>query len=214
MTCREFKRTAASLTLRELSRLQDGQFLGHAEECSKCGAWLDRQGTLATTMQALQARTAGREAGPHVERALLRMFRQDPFEATQPVAALRSAPIAWRLSRFFEAGAYVAVAAAILVGVFLGVRLLEQRSTTGPVQSQSAPAPPAQETQAAANATQKEAPATMQARRCDIGKTKSSGTSGLPKQQGRAVNFRRGDSERRRPGVCLPDVLRPVELRQ
>ena len=165
MTCREFKRTAASLTLRELSRLQDGQFLGHADECSKCGAWLDKQGTLATTMQTLQARTAGREAGPHVERALLRMFRQDPFEATQPVAALRSAPIAWRLSRFFEAGAYVAVAAAILVGVFLGVRLLEQRSATGPVQSQSAPVAPVQQTQAAANATRQEAPATMQARR-------------------------------------------------
>jgi hypothetical protein len=145
MTCREFKRTAASLTLWELSRPRDGQILEHADECAKCEAWLDRQGMLAAAMQTLQARTAGREAGPHVERALLRMFRQDPFEATQPVAALRSAPIASRLSRFFEAGAYVAVAAAILVGVFLGVRLLEQRSVTSSVQSQFAPAAPAQQ---------------------------------------------------------------------
>jgi len=74
------------------------------------------------------------------------------------VAAHRSAPIAWRLSRFFEVGTYVAVAAAIVVGLFLGVRLLEQHSETVPVQSRSAPAntAPAQVTQATGNATQKE----------------------------------------------------------
>jgi hypothetical protein len=164
MTCREFKRTAASLTLRELSRSRDSQILEHADECLKCGAWMGRQGMLAATMQTLQARTVGREAGPHVERALLRMFRQDPFEATQPVTALRSAPIAWRLSRLFEVGAYVAVAAAILVGVFLGVRLLEQRSGTGPVQSQSAPAAPTQLTRSAESIARQEAPAAMQER--------------------------------------------------
>ena len=44
-----------------------------------------------------------------------------------------------RLSRFFETGAYVAIAAAIVVGLFLGVRLLEQRTKTAPVESKSAP---------------------------------------------------------------------------
>jgi hypothetical protein len=157
MTCREFKHAAASLTLRELSRPGDEQVLDHADECPKCGAWLDRQQMLAVGMQTLQARTAGRQAGPHVERALLRMFRQVPFEATQPVVALRSAPIAFRLSRFFEVGAYVAVAAAVVVGLFLGARLLEHRYVTGPVQSQSAPAnaAPVQQTQAAASATER-----------------------------------------------------------
>lgn len=164
MTCREFKHTAASLTLWELSRPRDGQILEHADDCPKCGAWLDRQGMLAASMQTLQARTAGREAGPHVERALLRMFRQDPFEATQPVAALRSAPIAWRLSRFFEAGAYVAVAAALMVGVFLGIRLLEQRSATGPAQSQSAPVAAPPQTRTAENTTRPEVPAMVQER--------------------------------------------------
>jgi len=94
---------------------------------------------LGSAMQTLRTRTAGRQAGPSVERALLRMFRQVPFEATQSVAAHRFTPIALGLSRFFEVGAYVAVAAAIVIGLFLGVRLLEQRAKTTPVQSYSAP---------------------------------------------------------------------------
>ncbi len=158
MTCREFKHSAASLTLWELSRPGDEQILDHAEQCSRCGAWLDRQQVLAATMQKLQTRTAGRQAGPHVERALLRMFRQVPFEATQPVAARRSAPIAFRLSRFFEVGAYAAVAAAIAVGLFLGIHLLDERSVKTPVQSQSSPesAAAAQHTQIAEATTPKQ----------------------------------------------------------
>jgi hypothetical protein len=46
-----------------------------------------------------------------------------------------SAPTAFRLSHFFEIGAYVAVAAAIIVSVFLGVRLLQHSSRTVPAQS-------------------------------------------------------------------------------
>jgi hypothetical protein len=49
----------------------------------------------------------------------------------------RFTPVAMRLSRFFEIGAYVAVAAAILVGLFLGVQLLEKRSMNLPVESQA-----------------------------------------------------------------------------
>ena len=155
MTCRDFKHSAASLTLWELFHPGDEQLLKHAEECPKCGVWLDRQHMLAASMQTLQARTAGRQAGPQVERALLRMFRQAPFEATHRVAAHRSAPMAFRLSRFFEVGAYAALAAAIVVGLFLGVRLLEQRSMKGPVQSQVSPAA-TQQTQAATNITRSE----------------------------------------------------------
>ncbi len=165
MTCREFKHAAASLTLWELSR-PGNEILDHADECSQCAGWLDRQQMLAVGMQALQARTAGREAGPHVERALLHVFRQEAFETTQPVVAFRSAPIAFRLSRFFEAGAYVAAAAAIAVGLFLGVRLLEQRSVTGAVRGQAAPVvtAPVQQTQIAANAIQKEIAPTVHER--------------------------------------------------
>src|SRR5208283_224234 len=141
MTCHEFRNSAASLPLRELAQTQGGQFQDHAAQCSSCGAWLQKQRTLTATMQTLQARTAGLEAGPNVERALLLAFRQRTRAAqAQPVVAPRVTPIAMRLSRFFEIGAYAAAAAAIAVSLFLGVRLWEHRSGTGSVQSESTPA--------------------------------------------------------------------------
>src|SRR5208337_4044188 len=164
MTCREFKHAGASLTLWELSRAQGQQLLSHTDVCHECGAWLQQQRMLASAMQTLRVQTAGREAGPGVERALLRMFRQVPFEATRPVAAHRFTPIALRLSRFFEVGAYVAVAAAIVVGLFLGVRLLEERSLRAPVQSQYSPAP-APQAPAVVNVAPKLEPPVLSAKR-------------------------------------------------
>ncbi len=170
MTCREFKHSASSLTMWELTRARDERILSHAEECGPCGAWLQQQRTLAASMQALQASTAGQEAGPNVERALLQAFRQaTPTNAAvpalsstaefavtgtrtakveagernqplRPIAMPRSTPVALRLSRFFEIGAYAAVAAAILVGTFLGVRLLQDRHPAAPMQSHNLPA--------------------------------------------------------------------------
>ena len=136
MTCREFKHSAAELSLWELTRSEDRELLSHSEKCEACSGWLQKQRTLAVSMQTLQARTAGLEAGPDVERALLRAFRQDTHQDTDPVfSAVRkrsgsrrpavtplSTPTALRLSRVFEVGAYVAIAAALLVGVFLGRR--------------------------------------------------------------------------------------------
>lgn len=167
MTCREFKHKAASLSLMEVTQTQDAQIVGHAETCPACGAWLDQQRTLGASMHALGSRTASREAGPDVERALLRVFRQgipagigaspsavnaaasgmklmpvgmtEPRKTARPIAAPVSTPIAWRLSRFFEAGAYVAVAAAVVVAIFLGVHILRQSSGTTPMQSQTSP---------------------------------------------------------------------------
>ena len=52
------------------------------------------------------------------------------------------APFALRLSRWFEIGAYAAVAAAVIVGIFLGIRLLEHRSMPEPRQAQIAPQVP------------------------------------------------------------------------
>jgi len=136
MTCREFEHRAAALTLWELSQAQDQQILDHAGECQKCAAWLQQQRMLAATMQTLQARTAACAAGPDVERALLRVIRQGASQSVQPEMAHRFTPIAMRLSRFFEVGAYVAVGAAIVVALFLGVRLLEERSISVSVKSQ------------------------------------------------------------------------------
>ena len=136
MTCREFEHRATALTLWEQAQAQDQQILDHAGGCQKCAAWLQQQRMLAATMQTLQARTAACAAGPDVERALLRAFRQGASQPVQPEMAHHFTPIAMRLSRFFEVGAYVAVGAAIVVALFLGVRLLERRSINVPVKSQ------------------------------------------------------------------------------
>ncbi len=138
MTCREFEQRTASLTLRELTQAQDRQIVGHAGECQKCAAWLQQQRTLAVTMQTLQARTAGCAAGPDVEGALLRAFRQRSALDGPPEMAQGFTPIAMRLSRFVEIGAYVAVAAAIVVSLFLGIQLLQKRGSNSSVASQSA----------------------------------------------------------------------------
>ncbi len=191
MTCREFKHCAAELTLWELTRSEDRELLSHSEECEACGGWLQKQRTLGVSMQTLQARTASLEAGPDVERALLHAFRQDthrdtdpqrqqvqkldPLGAPDPVfRAVRkrggpswpavtplSTPMALRLSRVFEVGAYLALAAALLVGVFLGLRLLQHSSGSVPVQSQATPAatePILQNAGAAAHGSEAAAP--------------------------------------------------------
>lgn len=153
MTCREFKHSAASLTLWELTRGGDDEVLGHTGKCDACNTWLRKQRTLAVSMQTLQARTASLEAGPDVERALLRAFRQDALRSAdpalgqvgersgpvQPAVTSHSTPMALRLSRFFEVGAYVAMAAALLVGIFLGLRLLRHASPEA-AQNQVVPA--------------------------------------------------------------------------
>jgi len=161
MTCREFKHSAEALTLRELSQAQgkDEGILNHAQQCESCGSWLGEQRLLAASLGTLQARTAGLEAGGQVERAVLQAFRQPRETAvshasSQPEVALPvsgeermangewrlSLPFAVRLSRWFEIGAYVAVAAAVVVGMFLGIRLLEHRPSAKPVQGKIAPA--------------------------------------------------------------------------
>jgi len=159
MTCREFKHSAASLTLWEVSQVQSGsrsgsedeRIVNHANSCESCATWLRKQRSLAASMRTLQAQTVGVEAGPGVEQVLLAAFRQNAaisfahagvasrFEIERPKAASGFPPIAMRLSRFFEIGAYAAVAAAIIVGVFLGMQILPHSRTT-PSQTVSAPA--------------------------------------------------------------------------
>ncbi len=165
MTCREFKQSAEALTLWELSRAQneDEQISNHAQQCDSCGSWVREQRLLAASLGTLQARTAGLEAGANVERALLQAFRQAreanssaahvqpgllardeertaKSEERSPLKVVSSLPLAVRLSHWFEIGAYVAVAAAVFVGMFLGIRLLEHRSSREPVQAKAVPA--------------------------------------------------------------------------
>lgn len=155
MTCVEFKHDAAALTLQELSQRRDERLVSHVQQCESCGGWLQEQRSLAASLQTLQARTAGLQASPAVERSVLQAFRQSnaktpALEALEPdslqhvrllkpLVRYASAPFALRLSRFFEVGAYVAVAAAMLVGMSLGFRLLQHSPRTVPVQARTAP---------------------------------------------------------------------------
>ncbi len=134
MTCREFKRTAAELGLQQVSRAQYPPMAAHAAECSQCESWMQEQRMLAGAMQTLSLRTSRCEAGVDVERALLRAFRQNA--AARPAEPVRFPPLALRLSRWFGMGAYAAVAAAVLVGLFLGYRVWQHPATV-PVQGQN-----------------------------------------------------------------------------
>ncbi len=78
-------------------------------------------------------------AGPLLPELLLYPQRVASRSEPVPEADARFTPLAIRLSRFFEIGAYAAVAAAIGVGVFLGTHLL-QRSKTQPAQTAASPA--------------------------------------------------------------------------
>ena len=141
MKCHEFLEAVESLTPSQLLERTsgDGAFSGHAAACPACGEWLASQRMLQGGLQSLRARTAGQQAPPAVEQALLQAFREQDFAPVLPFAPERAAPAAWKLSRYFEAGAYVAVAAALLVGVFLGSRVL-LHPRPGPAVARTVPA--------------------------------------------------------------------------
>jgi hypothetical protein len=132
--------TPSQLTL---IRTEDQAISAHASECASCGRWLESQTLLGSAMQALRASTAELEAGPGVEQSVLRAFRDVEFTAQRSVEPERAAPAAWQLSRIFEYGAYAAVAAALIMAVFLGSRLLHDRQAQQhQAQAQNKVAPP------------------------------------------------------------------------
>ena len=144
MKCHEFMQAAETFTPSQLSRMrtEDQAVSAHARECASCGRWLESQTLLGSAMQALRASTAELEAGPNVERALLLAFRDTDFPSQTSVEPEHAAPAAWKLSRIFEFGAYAAIAAALIMGVFLGSRLLhDRRIQQHPAQAQNKVAP-------------------------------------------------------------------------
>ncbi|HEY4930964.1 MAG TPA: hypothetical protein VII23_05290 [Terriglobales bacterium] len=146
MTCREFIESAESLSPLQLKLMEskNENLSAHARECSGCGRWMESQRLLGGALQVLRAQTAQREASPNVELAVLQAFRAQGFEPVADVAPHRAAPAAWQLSRFFEVGAYLAVAAALIVGLFLGERMWRDRQAPpAQAQVQKTPAPQA-----------------------------------------------------------------------
>jgi hypothetical protein len=146
MTCREFIETAESLSPLQLQLMEskNENLSAHARECSGCGKWMESQRALGGALQLLRAQTAQSEAGPKVEAAVLEAFRAQGFEPVADVEPYRAAPAAWKLSRMFEVGAYLAVAAALIVGIFLGGRMWRYRQappTQARVQQTTTPQP-------------------------------------------------------------------------
>jgi anti-sigma factor RsiW len=111
------------LTLREISQASDEQIVQHTRECPRCATRLQARHMLAGAMQSLSAATAHRQAGARVEQALLSAFRRQGPSPAPSRRVLSVTPSALRLSRWFEVGAYAAVAAACLIAIFLGYRV-------------------------------------------------------------------------------------------
>jgi hypothetical protein len=146
MKCHEFMSAAECLTPSQLSQLRtdDSSMMSHARECAGCGRWLESQCVLGNAMQSLRASTVECEAGPGVEQAVLRAFRNQEFAFASGAAPDRAAPMVWRLSRFFEFAAYGAIAAALILAVFLGSRLLHDRQVAPTTAQTNAVAVPQQ----------------------------------------------------------------------
>jgi cell division septation protein DedD len=148
MTCREFMEIAAELTPTQLLRMtaEDVPAASHAQECAACGHWLGSHRSLDNALSGLRTATAQQQAGPKVEDAVLRAFRAQEFAPSVAMMPERSAPAAWRLSRMFEVGAYTAVAAALVVGLFLGARILRDKQTQPVAQAETTSAPSVSQT--------------------------------------------------------------------
>lgn len=141
MTCHEFMSAAELLTPSQLLRMQgDGQPLSrHAQECASCGNWLESHRMLGNALQALRSSTEQRGASPAVEETVMQAFLAQGFAPRVVEMSQRNPRALLSVSRLFEIGAYAAAAAAIVVGLFLGVRLLEDRQASkGPAQAVSA----------------------------------------------------------------------------
>lgn len=144
MKCREFMESAEALPPWQMLRVvaEQQKMSLHAGECASCRRWLESQRSLDTALDTLRTATARREAGPAVEDAVLQAFRAGGFARRVVAMPERSAPAVWRLSRLFELGAYAAVAAALVVGLFLGARILRDKQTqqaAGQAEATSAP---------------------------------------------------------------------------
>jgi len=145
MTCREFMDAAEALTPSQLLRMraaQDQPLAAHVGECGSCREWVESHSVLENALHALSVSTAELEAGPKVEQRLLQAFRKQEFGPQVMELPQKAAKSLWTLSRFFEVGAYAAVAAALVVGVFLGARILrDQQHKTDHAQAQAVRAP-------------------------------------------------------------------------
>ncbi len=211
MTCREFMDAAESFTPSQLLRMQPAEepLSLHARDCAACGLWLESHRNLGSALHTLSASTEQRGAGPRVEQAVLQAFRTQGFAPKVVAMPVRTPPGLWKLSRVLEFGAYAAVAAALIVGLFLGARILRDKqnsSRTEQAQTTSAPQSKPQElTAAKVGGEGKEQAA------------KPTKTTGHPSRgrDGEAGGGGRGQSNigwQRSGRICCADALRSADL--
>jgi hypothetical protein len=111
MSCEDFENDVVDLARgEELGDAERAAALGHAEECLRCAARLDDERAVTSGLRAFAARTAGAEAPPRVEAALLRALR-DPESVDDGRPATTTSP-----SRAVEL-LLLAAAAAILAAI-------------------------------------------------------------------------------------------------
>jgi hypothetical protein len=112
MSCKDFEDDVVDLARgEELADAERTEALAHAEECLRCAARLDDERAVTTGLRAFAARTAGAEAPPRVEAALLRALRDpESLEEGGVVLGTRSASRAVELL-------LLAAAAAILAAI-------------------------------------------------------------------------------------------------
>ncbi len=110
MSCEQFEDDVVDLARGgELGRVERKEALAHAGGCLRCAARLEDERTVTSGLRAFAARTAGAEAPPRVEAALLRALRdrEEPAEDRAPSV---------RPSRAIEL-LLLAAAAAILAAI-------------------------------------------------------------------------------------------------
>ena len=114
MSCEDFEDDVIDLARgEELGDAERAEALAHAEECLRCAARLDDERAVTSGLRAFAARTAGAEAPPRVEAALLRALRGQ--ESVDQGGAAMAATSASRAVELLLLAAAAAILAAIVV---------------------------------------------------------------------------------------------------
>jgi hypothetical protein len=112
MSCEDFEADVLDLVRGEAAgETAREEALAHAEACLRCAGRLEDERAVTSGLRAFAARTAGAEAPPRVEAALLRAFRD-------PASAGEERPVGGRPSRPVEL-LLLAAAAAILIAIVM-----------------------------------------------------------------------------------------------
>jgi len=115
MSCEDFEDDVVDLARdEELGDTERAEALTHAEECLRCAARLDDERAVTSGLRAFAARTAGAEAPPRVEAALLRALH-DPERVEEGEAGKRATSPSRAAELLLLAAAAAILAAIVLV---------------------------------------------------------------------------------------------------